>query len=564
MLYNDLNQVILLIMASNNIHLGLSVGGGHNSAVCMFDIDNGVVIGNLEVERLTRKKNDGALSEDIIAKILARYGLHTAQVRSIATNFNYGLSLKGKGMDSPSQRIFEKTDINIFGNTIDCALVDHHASHAMCCAVSAPDFEKMVVLTSDTMGDLLNTCGFFIARVGNSFEFHPIMRSYVYRAPSSLWFSIAEQNYKLDGFQGPGKLMALSAYGRSKADIDAEMFNYFTNPILKQGHPEGFGFGEDLSDARSERSQDVVHALQKATTKYLEGMISYISKLAIKEFNSIESLGISGGLALNIVATSDAARRNNLSKLHVPPFPNDSGLAYGNCVIGAMNLYPSSVNFDKLNTEFTAFNGPVYSNTNYIEALSSLSGDFFIKRMNEVEYIENIVQDLKDRLICMRFFGRSESGPRALGNRSILYDPSDSEGRERLNLIKRREWYRPFAPMVLMEMRNNVLVDHIDTSIYMTTSSSIRPEWRSTFSSAMHVDFTCRPQIVEKIANPFLHKVLSSFYEKTGIPGLLNTSFNIQGPIVETPQEAVNAFLRADTNPKVLYLGMYRVSAASR
>ena len=112
-------------------------------------------------------------------------------------------------------------------------------------AVSAPDFEKMVVLTSDTMGDLLNTCGFFIARVGNSFEFHPIMRSYVYRAPSSLWFSIAEQNYKLDGFQGPGKLMALSAYGRSKADIDAEMFNYFTNPILKQGHPEGFGFGED-------------------------------------------------------------------------------------------------------------------------------------------------------------------------------------------------------------------------------------------------------------------------------------------------------------------------------
>ena len=83
-------------MVGNNIHLGLSVGGGHNSAVCIFDIDNGVVIGNLEVERLTRKKNDGALSEDIIAKILARYGLHTAQVRSIAANFNYGLSLKGK------------------------------------------------------------------------------------------------------------------------------------------------------------------------------------------------------------------------------------------------------------------------------------------------------------------------------------------------------------------------------------------------------------------------------------------------------------------------------------
>ena len=131
-------------------------------------------------------------------------------------------------------------------------------------------------------------------------------------------------------------------------------------------------------------------------------MISYISKLAIKEFNSIESLGISG-LALNIVATSDAARRNNLSKLHVPPFPNDSGLAYELCY-RSHDLYPSSVNFDKLNTEFTAFNGPVYSNTNYIEALSSLSGDFFIKRMNEVEYIENIVQDLKDRLICMRFW----------------------------------------------------------------------------------------------------------------------------------------------------------------
>ena len=163
----------------------------------------------------------------------------------------------------------------------------------------------------------------------------------------------------------------------------------------------------------------------------------------------------------------------------------------------------------------------------------------------------------------MRYFGRSESGPRALGNRSILYDPSDADGRNKLNGVKRREWYRPFAPMILSEMSNAVLSNHLDPSIYMTTSSSIRPDWQSKFISAMHVDSTCRPQIVCKETNPLLHSIITEFFQETNIPGLLNTSFNIQGPIVEKPHEAVDAFLSAQAELKVLYLGMHRVSIAS-
>ena len=122
-------------------------------------------------------------------------------------------------------------------------------------------------------------------------------------------------------------------------------------------------------------------------------MVSRVIRLAKIEKGSFEFFGIAGGLALNIVATSDAARKNNLSKLYVPPFPNDSGLAYGNCVAGALALYgSSSVSFNKLLDEFTAFNGPIYSETDYAEALSKLPGQYRVTRLNESEYISSMAQ----------------------------------------------------------------------------------------------------------------------------------------------------------------------------
>ena len=255
-------------MQTKNIHLGIHKG--HNSAISILDINKGSVIGNLEVERVTRIKNDDQMDHNIIAEILNRYGIRAGEVRSISTNFGTGLFNSEKA-NGASPEIVKKTDIEFFENTIDCVLVDHHFSHALSCALSAPEFNSMVILTSDGVGDYLNTCAFFISRDSGNLEFLPIMRSYALRSPSSIWFYVAQQNYKLDGLQGPGKLMALSAYGESKEDIEIEMFNHFTNPVSKYGFTAGFSFDEDLSDTKSKDPKMLPMSCKKQLQNTLRG-----------------------------------------------------------------------------------------------------------------------------------------------------------------------------------------------------------------------------------------------------------------------------------------------------
>jgi carbamoyltransferase len=256
--------------------------------------------------------------------------------------------------------------------------------------------------------------------------------------------------------------------------------------------------------------------------------------------NDSKNLCYAGGIALNCIANTRALNRSEFENLHVPPFPNDAGLAAGMALYGWYHILGNK----KSNDFFSPYNGPVYSDEDYVAALQTVKGKCdFRKYENESEVADILEQN---NIICVAR-GRSESGPRALGHRSIICRTDIPNVRETLNeKIKLREWYRPYAPIILDEYAADVLEDHIPYSPYMTTSAVIKEDWRERMAGVCHVDNTTRPQIIKREHCPMTYDMIKNLYDRTGIPAVLNTSFNKREPIVETPQNAIDTFLRFD------------------
>ena len=170
---------------------------------------------------------------------------------------------------------------------------------------------------------------------------------------------------------------------------------------------------------------------------------------------------------------------------------------------------------------------------------------------------ENVCRDtaklLADQKVIGWFQDRSEFGPRALGNRSLLADPRKPEMKDILNSrVKHRQAFRPFAPIVLAERMKEIFGGEED-SPFMLIAKPVRPEWRDKIPAIVHVDGTARVQTVREATNPMLYRLLKEFEALTGVPVLINTSFNIKGePIVETPQDAVNCFLTTGVDHLVM------------
>ncbi len=528
----------------------LGIHGGHNSSVCLLDLDQKKIIGNLEIERITRIKNYEGITEDQIEEVVKRFGYQINQIDAVAAGFTNPFE-KERTKVRPQ---LIKCKKNIFGRDIDFIKIPHHFAHAASCA-GVSNSRKMLIITLDGIGDDVNTCVFFYDKTSGSIDGK--VYGYVRRSPACVWGAMCIFNYKTGELKGPGKLMALAAYGEKDTKAHAQLLNYFSLPSLKIGYLEPFNHGEDLSDNRSKRSQDVAAELQGYTNIYMEGLIDWAIELARKEGFQFDEIGFSGGLSLNIVATSYALKRHKLKEAVIPPFPDDSGLAFGYAMLAASNIY--GININKFAADFTPYLGPLYPESRIQNSLKGLENKVTYNIIDKNRLNQIIANDLSNRKVCFHFKGSSESGPRALGNRSILYDPSDINARELLNQIKSREWYRPFAPMIIDEYAKEVLDYPIFPSIYMTTSANIRSDWCQKFVGAIHIDGSCRPQLVSKKSNSNLYEILVNFNKITGIPGVINTSFNINSPIVETPEEAIQVFLKAKILDKVLYLDNYRI-----
>jgi carbamoyltransferase len=270
----------------------------------------------------------------------------------------------------------------------------------------------------------------------------------------------------------------------------------------------------------------------------------------LRETSGAKNLCMAGGVALNCVANGRVAREAGFDNVWIQPAAGDDGIAIGCAYYGWIEILKQRRSF----VMDHSYVGKPYSEQ---EAASALQ-KFLVRIQVDARRSDNVCRDtarlLADQRVIGWFQDRSEFGPRALGNRSLLADPRKPEMKDILNRrVKHRQAFRPFAPIVLAERMKEVFEGEED-SPFMLIAKPVRPEWRDKIPAIVHVDGTARVQTVREATNPMLYRLLKEFEALTGVPVLINTSFNIKGePIVETPEDAVACFLNTGIDNLILH-----------
>jgi carbamoyltransferase len=343
-----------------------------------------------------------------------------------------------------------------------------------------------------------------------------------------------------------GKLMGLAAYGKPREGFQntlvSMMRDFESLWRYDAGNPVWTSLMGNLHaslefrDLVSAECHDFVASLQGATEQFTQELIDgYMKKLGLPEGLPV-CLG--GGVAYNCCSNHAMLRR--YGRVHVPCSPYDGGLPVGAVLFVWHHILGNT--FSGV-SEWSPYRGRGVGHAD--ESVAS-----------------QVVQDLLAGKVVSWYSGRSENGKRALGNRSILADPRIPWMRENLNQrVKLREWYRPFAPSVLSGYAEWA-DGEVPASPYMSFSCKVSREWATRIPAVVHVDRTCRPQIVTEKANPVYYRVIDLFRQATGIPMVLNTSFNRQEPIVDTPEDALKTFLASGV--QVLYINGHRYTQEGR
>ncbi len=291
--------------------------------------------------------------------------------------------------------------------------------------------------------------------------------------------------------------------------------------------------------------EDLAWRVQDDTEKVLLARAEWL-----RETTGAKNLCIAGGVALNCVANGRVARESGFENVRIQPAAGDDGIAIGCAYYGWLEILkqPRSFVMDH------SYVGRRYSD----QEVSEATAKFLVSVQTTQTKSDNIARDtaklLADQKVIGWFQDRSEFGPRALGNRSLLADPRKPEMKDILNSrVKHRQPFRPFAPIVLYERAKEIFEGEED-SPFMLIAKNVRPEWRDKIPAIVHVDGTARVQTVREETNPTLYRLLKEFDALTGVPVLINTSFNVKGePIIETPRDAVICFLTTGIDHLVMH-----------
>ncbi len=432
--------------------------------------------------------------------------------------------------------------------------VPHHHSHAAMFFVSP--FEEALVLVMDGYGDDCSSSAY----LGHGNRLDRLWSTDIMNS-AGLVYTFVTEYLGFAGFGDEGKVMALAAFGD---DTYVERFRDVVRPTPDGGYAVNMAYfrydafgqllpfrrkfidtfgpprvrGEPLTD----RHRDVAFALQAVT----EEIVLHLVRGLLKK-HGVRDLCMMGGVALNCVANAKILEHTDVRHLWVPPCASDTGAPFGS----ALWHYHQSLGHPRGFELKHAFYGQAYGEQDITRALKEAG--LRHRRMAEAQLLHRVAQDLADGKVVGWFQGRFEMGPRALGNRSILADPRRPDMKDVLNAkVKKREPFRPFAPAVLVERAHEFFeIDQPDP--FMTLAPRARAESRDRIPAAVHVDGTGRIQTVERSANPRYYGLIEAFGRLTGVPILLNTSFNRLEPIVATPKEAISCYLR--TGMDVLVLG---------
>lgn len=433
--------------------------------------------------------------------------------------------------------------------------IEHHQSHAASAFFVSP-FESAAIMTWDGTGE--DTTTLFCRGRGNKIE---VLKRI--KLPHSLGqFYSAVTNYiGFDMFAGDEwKVMGLAAYGKPKyVDFFREKVlttngagNFrFDIKVLDHHLAKHYQFPEaivrELGPARvpgeplDEHHWDVACSAQKA----LEETGIYLVK-KLHEMTGEENLCMAGGVAFNSVMNGRIFHETPFKRFFVQPAAGDAGCSLG----AAMMVWNQKLGRQRSFVMDHAYWGPGFTNDECRAALDEAGLKY--ETLNDDVLLPRLAKMIAEGAIIGWFNGRMELGPRALGARSFVADPRRADMREILNhKVKLREWFRPLAPSILEEHAPEVFgVEHHDP--FMITVIGVAEEYRSKIPAVVHVDGTARPQMVSSKTNPRYWRLIDEFLKITGIPLVLNTSFNVQEPIVCTPHDAVNTFKNANFDALVL------------
>lgn len=351
---------------------------------------------------------------------------------------------------------------------------------------------------------------------------------------------------------GEGKTMGLASYGKDSDAVGKirELFPYFNGKewIPKKNWLEVVGvsrpdYFQKTRTYRYLRSlideygiEQVAFAVQHVFEEEIKKYFDYLmKKYQVRLRMESRDVAVAGGVFLNVKMNMRLLKDKIIDRIFIYPNPADGGVAVG----AALSVYKKLGGNLKVNQLESVSLGCEFSKEEVIKSIKQFGNKIKVKDLGERVY-KRAAKDISKGGVIGWFQGRGEWGPRALGHRSVLADPRHISTKERINSkLKERDWFMPFAPAILEELASDFLVHNYGTP-FMTLTDDIKSSQVKVIPAAIHVDKTARSQIVKKKVNPRYWSVINEFYKITGVPVLLNTSFNRHGlPIVHTPKEAI-------------------------
>lgn len=443
--------------------------------------------------------------------------------------------------------------------------VEHHRSH-LASAFFASPFDQAALLSIDGSGDFSTT----MTAVGKGNKID-VSGSVDFPHSVGIFYTAFTQWLGFPHYGDEYKLMGLAPYGNPRYveklrqvlqfrddgffSINLKYFRSATSGIISYGEDhvpavatlyadylvDQFGPARGKDEPLSQYHMDMAASVQRITEELIFHILEHLHKAT-----GLDSLCIAGGVAQNSVANGKITRNTPFKNIYIPSAGHDAGISMG----AALYVYHQLLNKPRTTPIYSAYTGSRFSQEEIEILLNSRNISF--KSYDQDTLYAPIVDCLIAGGVVGWFNGRAEFGPRALGARSILADPRRADAKDLLNSkIKRRESFRPFAPSILREYVTEYF-EVSDDVPFMEKVFPIRADKHGLIPAVTHVDGTGRLQTVDKDISPHYYRLIDAFRRKTGIPILLNTSFNENEPIVNSPEQALECYLRTEMDMLVL------------
>ncbi len=545
----------------------------HDVSACL--LRDGEIICAISKERLTREKHDGGFHQEPVDYCLEAEGIGLDDVDLVVRNC-YVLPVheleerlvyedSGEYMEPDDRENAVKSPL-FRANSDKVRTISHHVAHAYSAFAASP-FEDGVVMIVDGVGSYcadvkepgqLTADANPLARESESYykfsgtkletlkkvwlePVRGVLSDEFYFMPGLGALYSRVSSYVFADWNKCGEVMGLAPYGRPGMVAPMLDIKHDGTLVVPQwtaafNKPYMSDADEDWEESpHLKHWQDVAWRVQDDTEKVLLHRAKWL-----RETTAANTLCMAGGVALNCVANGRIAREAGFDNIWIQPAAGDDGIAIGCALYG----YHEILGKPRSHVMEHAYLGRPYSQEDVEDGLTEGMTRLQISREKPDDICVDAARLLAEGNVFGWFQGRSEFGPRALGNRSIIADPRSIDMKNKLNeRVKHRQAFRPFAPIVICE-RAHEIFDGEHDSPFMLIAQAVKPEWRSKLAGITHVDGTARIQTVRRETNERLYRLLEEFDKLTGVPVLINTSFNVKGePIVETPDDAVSCFL---------------------